>query len=249
MGDDLISQIEDGIATLIMNRPESANSLNISLMVGLKETLNRFEMDDSINVIILTGSGEKAFCSGIDIKEREKMTEEEVLRSRSLHVFPLFKSFEEMTKPLIAAVNGVALGGGAELALACDVRIASENASFGLIEIRWGIIPPGGSCQRLPRLIGTGMAKELILTGRVIDAREAERIGIYNRVVTSKNLLEEAKRLAQEINQNSPIAVRQAKKTMDIGANIHMALSFDREASKECYFLRKDEVRGLKGKR
>ncbi len=249
MTDEVLFTVHDGIATVKLNRPQSLNSLSISLMVALRETINKLEMDDSVNLIILTGAGEKAFCAGIDIKEREKMTEEEVLRSRGLHVFPLFKSFEEMTKPIIAAINGVALGGGAELALACDIRIASENASFGLIEIRWGIIPPGGSCQRLPRLIGYGKAKELILTGRIIDAREAERIGIYNRVVPYEKLLEETKRLAQEINQNSPVAVRQAKRAMDIGANLHMAFAFDREASKECYFLKKDGPGGLKGKK
>jgi methylglutaconyl-CoA hydratase len=249
MADEILCRVENGIAVVTMNRPESANSLSISLMIGLRETLNRLETDDSTKVIILTGSGEKTFCAGIDVKEREKMTQEEVFRSRPLHVMPLFRDIEEMTKPLIAAVNGVALGGGAELALACDIRIASENASFGLIEIRWGIIPPGGSCQRLPRIVGSGKAKELIFTGRIIDAKEAERIGIYNQVVPSGKLFDTTHKLAEEINKNSLVAVRQAKRTMNLGANLHMAMAFDYEASKECYFVGDKEGPGLKGKK
>jgi len=248
MADEILCQVKEGIAVVTMNRPESANALSRSLMIGLRETLNKLEMDDSIKVIILTGSGEKAFCAGIDIKEREKMTQEEVLRSRSLHVMPLFRDIEEMTKPLIASVNGPALGGGAELALACDIRIASENASFGLIEIRWGIIPPCGSCHRLPRIVGSGKAKELILTGRIIDAKEAERIGIYNQVVPYGKLFDTTQKLAEEINKNSLVAVRQAKRAMNVGANLHMAMAFDYEASKECYFVRDTEGPGLKGK-
>ncbi len=247
MADEILCRVENGIAIVTMNRPESANSLSISLMIRLRETLNQLEADDSTKVIILTGSGEKAFCAGIDVKEREKMTQEEVLRSRPLHVMPLFRDIEEMTKPLIGAVNGVALGGGAELSVACDMRIAAENASFGFIEIRWGIIPPCGSCQRLPRIIGSGRARELIYTGRIIDAKEAERMGIYNRVVPSGQLLDTTHQLAEEISRNSLVAVRQAKRTMNLGANLHMALAFDYEASKECYFVRDTEGSGLKG--
>ncbi len=247
MADEVLCEVKNGIAIVTLNRPESVNSLSRSLMIILRETLNRLERDDSTRVIILTGSGEKAFCAGIDVKERAKMSQEDVFQSRRFHVIPLFRDIEEMTKPLIASINGVALGGGAELALACDMRIATDNASFGLREIKWGIIPPCGACQRLPRIVGLGKAKELIFTGRVIDAKEAEGMGIYNRVVPWGQLNEVAHQLAKEISENSPVALRQAKKAINVGANLSMALAFDYEASKECYFMRDLEGSGLKG--
>jgi enoyl-CoA hydratase/carnithine racemase len=141
-----------------------------------------------------------------------------------------------VTKPIIAAVNGVALGGGAEIALACDIRIASENARFGQTEVKWGMMPACGGCQRLRMIVGVGRAKEIILTGRILEAEEACQIGIYNRLFQGDILMQQAARLASEIAENSPIAVRQAKRAIDIGAGISEGFDFEYEVSKACYF-------------
>jgi enoyl-CoA hydratase/carnithine racemase len=220
------------------------NSLNGAVCARLKEIIDELEQDDDIRVIILTGSGEKAFCAGIDLRERRGMSDREVNFLRNNIIFPCFRRLEEMEKPLIGAINGLALGGGAEIVLICDVRIASENARFGQTEVKWAIIPGAGACQRLPQIVGIGRAKEMLLTGKIIDAREGEKIGLYNLVTTSQNLMEEAYKMADMIGENGPVAVRQVKKAVNMGTQNKLAIAFDSEASKVCYHTQ-DRLEGV----
>ena len=236
MGKDiLIKKIEGHVAILKLNRPKQANALNRELFTSLTEELETLKRDDDIRVVIITGAGEKAFCAGIDLKERAEKQKEEILRERETVIRPFYVTLGDFPKPTIASLNGPALGGGAELALTCDIRVASSGAGFGQTEIKWGMIPCCGACQRLRLITGMGVAKEIILTGRVLEAEEAYRLGIYNRMVPQEKIQEETMKLANEISENPPIAVTQAKKALDFGANISEALDFDFEASKKCF--------------
>ena len=165
----LLTEERDGIAILTLNRAEVMNSFNFALLHALKEQIEALKFNTNIRVVIITGSGQKAFCAGADLKERTTYSEFQV-KTFIFTIRNLFTSIEHLNKPVIAAINGVALGGGTELALACDIRIASMNALMGLTETRLAIIPGAGGTQRLPRLIGRGKAKELIFTGRRVDA-------------------------------------------------------------------------------
>jgi len=233
----IITERREDVAVVKLNRPSQANALSRDLVAELREEFNLMEWDDSVSVIVLTGCGEKAFCAGIDLKERAALSKEENLLDRRKNVFPFFEKMGEYPKPIIGLINGPAIGGGAELALICDIRIASPNARFCQGEIRWGMIPSCGAIQRLRLIAGMGVAKELILTGRTIEAEEALRLGIYNKVVKKEELMDEGLRLAVEISKFSPITVKQAKRALEIGADIHSALAFDFEASKECFYL------------
>lgn len=232
----VLNERQGHVAVIKLNRPESANALNNDLFIKLTDALEETRWNDDIRVIVITGEGEKAFCAGIDLKERTQKDPSEILRERETVIRPLYMCLGHFPKPVIAAVNGLALGGGAELALNCDIRLASPNARFGQTEIKWGMIPSCGACQRLRLIVGMGIAKEIIFTGRLLEAEEACRLGIYNRLVDKAQLMEETLKLAAQIAENSPIAVRQAKKTLESGANIWQALEMDFEASKECFF-------------
>ena len=232
----LIKEIDGNIAVLKLNRPKQANALNGELFTRLREELDALQRDDQVRVVIFAGSGEKAFCAGIDLKERAQKDNDEILRERETIIRPFYMALGNFPKPTLAAINGTVLGGGAELALACDIRVASPAARFGLSEIKWGMIPSCGACQRLRLITGMGVAKEIIFTGRILEAEEAYKLGIYNRLAANAKLLEEAMSMAKQIAENPPIAVKQAKKVLDLGANISAALDFDFEASKECFF-------------
>jgi len=229
-----LSRLEQ-VALITLNRPDAMNSLNRELCVGLTETIDQLDQDKSVRVVVITGAGEKAFCAGIDLRERKGMSDEEVHALRNFIIFPLFQRLAAMEKPLIGAINGLALGGGAEIALICDIRVASENARFGQTEVKWAIIPGAGACQRLPLIVGVGIAKELLFTGRMVDAREGERIGLFNSVTTPADLTGRALELANGIAQNGPLAVKQIKKSVNFGTENRLALAFDREASEVCY--------------
>ena len=232
----LIKEIDGNIAILKLNRPKQANALNRELFLCLKEELDALKWDDDIRVVIITGSGGKAFCAGIDLKERAQKEKDEMLRERETVIRPFYVALGDFPKPTIASLNGSAFGGGAELALTCDLRVATSVASFSQSEIKWGMIPSCGACQRLRLLTGIGVAKDIILTGRKLEAEEAYRLGIYNRIVPPEKLQEETMNLAKEISGNPSIAVKQAKKVLDAGANIRGSLDFDFEASSECFF-------------
>jgi methylglutaconyl-CoA hydratase len=235
---------EEHVAVITLNRPKAMNSLNGDLCARLSETIDGLEQDEGIWAVIITGAGKEAFCAGIDLKERKGMSDDEVTALRRWKIFPLFQRLEEMEKPLVGAINGLALGGGAEIALTCDIRIASEKAKFGQTEARWGIIPGAGACQRLPLIVGMGNAKELLLTGRIIQAKEGERIGLFNYVTTQGDLMRKSLEIASTIADNGPIAVRQIKKTVNFGANKRLAIAFDREASEVCYHTQ-DRLEGV----
>ncbi|WP_042348470.1 enoyl-CoA hydratase [Bacillus massiliigorillae] len=212
----LSERSENGIITITLNRPQAANALNKELLVQFNELLDTLANDSSIRCVIITGNGEKAFCAGADLKERKGLANHEVEKAVS-QIRDTFTKLEALPQPVIAAMNGVAFGGGLELALACDLRIASASASFGLTETSLAIIPGAGGTQRLPRLIGVAKAKELIYTAARIDSAEAEKIGLISRAIEPSQLLQEAYLLANRIVQNGPVALKQAKKAIHHG--------------------------------
>lgn len=201
---------KENIGILTINRPEKLNAISNELTKELKQFLEDLENDEEIRVLIITGAGDKAFVAGADISElvdRDARMGRRVSRERQ----EIFSFIENLHIPVIAAVNGYALGGGLELALACSIRIASEKAQFGAPEVKLGIIPGDGGTQRLPRLVGSGRAMEMILTGDFIDAEEAYRIGLVNKVYPHDQLQEKAIELARRIASRPPLAVRFAK--------------------------------------
>ena len=209
------------ITVLTLNRPERMNALDFSTLLYLQAAVAKLAGDDETRVVIITGAGERAFSAGADLKERETMTPEQVrLYIRTIR--DTFSAIAALPQPVIAAVNGIALGGGTELCLACDIRIAAENAEFGLTETSLGIIPGAGGTQRLPRIIGRARAKEMILTARRITAAQAEAWGLVNRVVARDQLWPEAMIVAEQIAENAPLAVRQAKYAIDAGAEVDL---------------------------
>ena len=214
MYETLIYEKEEHIGLLTISRPEKMNAISAGLTAELAQLLDEIEEDDELRVLIVTGEGEKAFVAGADIEElvdRDAKTGRQVTRDRQA----LFTRFESLPIPVIAAVNGYALGGGLELALACNIRICSENAQFGAPEVKLGIIPGDGGTQRLPHLVGLGRAMEMILTGNFIDAGEAYRIGLVNKVVPYEELMDAATELARTIASRPPLAVRYAKEAVN----------------------------------
>ncbi len=227
----LLVEEKDGIAVLTLNRPKVMNSFNFALLHSLKDQVDALKFNTNVRVVIITGAGQKAFCAGADLKERTTFDELQV-KEFIFTIRNLFTSIEYLNKPVIAAINGVALGGGTELALACDIRIAAMNASMGLTETRLAIIPGAGGTQRLPRLIGRGKAKELIFTGRRVDAREALQIGLVNQICGPESLLEECQKMAGMICEAGPIAIEQAKYAINYGleTDLHTGLGIESNA-------------------
>lgn len=201
--------VKDAVATVTINRPDKLNTLNNQTLADLKGAFSALGNDEGVSVIIVTGSGEKAFCAGADITELNQLN---MISAKEFSEFghDVFNSIENCPKPVIAAVNGLALGGGCELALACHMRIASDKSKFGQPEVNLGIIPGYGGTQRLARLVNSGRAMEYILTGNLIDSDEAFRIGLANRVYPANELLTKASLLAQKIASKPQQAVRLA---------------------------------------
>jgi enoyl-CoA hydratase len=215
----LLFEVADGIARVTVNRPDKLNALNTTVLAELSDAVERIETDDAIRGVILTGAGPKAFVAGADIGEIGQQGPVDG-KARSLRGQRIFRRLERCGKPVIAAVNGFALGGGCELAMACHLRLASENAKFGQPEVKLGIGPGYGGTVRLPRLVGRGRALELLLTGAMIDAQEAWRIGLVNRVVPASRLLEEAEGLLRTILENGPLALRACLEAVDAGLGL-----------------------------
>ena len=214
MYETLIYEKKDNIGVLTINRPEKLNAISDELTVELDKFLDDVENDEELRVLVITGAGEKAFVAGADIKElesRDALVGRRVSRKRQT----IFSRIENLPIPVIAAVNGYALGGGLELALACSIRLCSDRAQFGAPEVKLGIIPGDGGTQRLPRLVGLGRAMEMVLTGDFIDAQEAYRIGLVNHVISNDELMEKAMDLAQKIAKRPPLAVRYAKEAVN----------------------------------
>ncbi len=205
----LLYEIDDSIAVITINRPDKLNALNARVIQELSQAFHQARSDNAVKGVVLTGTGQKSFVAGADIQQFPDLDALEGHRF-ALRGQAVFNRIEELPKPVVAAVNGYALGGGCELALACHLRVASENASFGQPEVSLGIIPGFGGTQRLPRLVGRGIATELILTGERIGAQRAYEIGLVNRVVPLGKLLETAKELVATIAAKAPLAVGMA---------------------------------------
>jgi len=214
--ENVIVETRDRIATVIVNRPDRLNALNAATVRELDRAFRDVAADEEALGVVLTGAGEKAFVAGADIAELAQMGPIDGVAVSRLGQ-EAFRFLESMGKPVIAAVNGFALGGGLELALACHLRVAAERARFGLPEVKLGIIPGYGGTVRLPRIVGRGRALELILTGEMIDAAEAHRIGLVNRVVANGTALDEALALMTKILANGPVALRLALESVDHG--------------------------------
>ncbi len=241
----LVNRQENGIMLITLNRPESANALSGQMLEDLHQAILALRYDRTVRCVIITGAGEKAFCAGADLKERAGMDPVQVRRTVSL-IRGNIKDLETLPQPVIAAVNGAALGGGLEFALACDIRIASQSAKLGLTETSLGIIPGAGGTQRLPRIIGKGRAKELIFTARRIDAGEALEIGLVEYVVPPESLIGRALEMARRIVRNAPIAIAQAKFAIDKGCDVDLntGLAIEQNAY-EVTIPTKDRLEGL----
>jgi len=208
-------EIVDGVAVVTFNRPHVMNALNIQLREEIMHLAHDLDEDPEVSVIVFTGAGEKAFCAGADLKERGQRSTQEMYDERRFFRGKWVNAIANIAKPTIAAINGYCLGGGLEVALQCDLRIASDNAKFGLPEVTLGFLPGAGGTQRLPRAIGLQKAKEMILTGKHVDAAEAERLGIVLKVVSRADLMSSTLTLAQSISKNPRMAVIQAKIAMN----------------------------------
>lgn len=238
--------INEHIGLITLNRPNAANALSTSLLQQLNDIIDLVNKDDHLRTVIITGSGEKAFCAGADLKERKEMTDKDVIHTVQF-IGQTIEKVEKIAVPVIAAINGVAFGGGLELALACDIRIAVENVKLGLTETSLAIIPGAGGTQRLPRLIGIGPAKKLIYTAKRIDAHEAYELGILEDVVSTEHLLPSATDLAKQIANNGPIAIKQAKNSINKGMEVDLQTGLAIEHL--CYkqtIQTKDRLEGLK---
>ena len=255
---NLLMEVENEIAVVTINRPKSLNALNSETLAELDACFSEISERKDIKVVILTGSGAKAFVAGADISEMVNATPAEG-RKMGMLAKEAFLKLETMPQVTIAAVNGFALGGGCEISMACDIRIASDNAKFGQPETGLGILPGFGGTQRLARLVGKGRAKELIFTCDMIDANEAYRIGLVNAVYPQEELLAAAKKLANKIASNAPIAVRACKKAINEGLQVDMdqAIVVEEKAFGSCFetedqkagmgnFLEKDKSKKLK---
>lgn len=210
----LATMVEDGIGTIAINRPDARNALNVQFLGEMREVLDEFRQDKDVGVVVFTGAGEKSFAAGVDIKELRERT---MLDALSSYMQSVYNEIEAYEKPTIAAVNGFALGGGCELAMACDIRIASESAKLGLPEVALSIIPGAGGTQRLAQLVGKGKATEMILTGAIIDAEEAHRIGLVSRVTAPGELMQTVQETATTVLKKGPLAVRLAKLAIHTG--------------------------------
>lgn len=241
---NLIVEKNQGICIVKINRPKSLNALNDEVICELDSVIDDIKRDINVKVAIITGVG-KAFVAGGDILVMQNMSAGEGARF-SAHGSNVLRKLELMSKPVIAAINGFAFGGGCELSMACDLRIASSNAKFGQPEVGLGIIPGYGGTQRLPRIVGITKAKELIYTGEIIDAAEALKIGLINKIVEPEKLIDEAKALAAKIIKNSMLAVGYSKEVINRGIQIDMdtALSMESNFCGMC-FSTKDQKEGM----
>jgi enoyl-CoA hydratase len=243
---NLLLTREDGIGIVTINRPQSLNTLNSEVFAEMYQMFGEIEADPEIRVVIITGSGEKAFIAGVDIREMKDKNSVDIETFIRI-ARQAGDRITNLRKPVIAAINGFAFGGGNELALDCDLRIASENARFGQPEINLGIVPGGGAMQKLPRLVGMAKAKEIVFTGEVFDAQTALQIGMINKVVPQDKLMDEARALARKLLSKSSVALAYAKKAINSGVDMSLPSAMDMD---ECYFARcfgtEDQKEGMR---
>ena len=236
---------DGGIALVVLNRPEALNALNLDMFSELDSVFDELKENSQVRVVILTGEGDKAFAAGTDINMMKGLSADEVAKNRV--VYQAQGKIEKFPYPVIAAVNGVALGGGCEVAMCCDIRIASTNAKFGQPEINLGIIPGGGGTQRLTRLIGISRAKELVFTGDIINAQRAYEMGLVNKVTAPEELLAEARKLASKIASKSLATLNLAKQSCNYGysEDLEKGLEFEMKCFADC-FKTEDQAEGMK---
>ena len=241
----LLLEKEDGIGILYINRPDAMNALNTGVLEEIIQAVGEISRDNEIQVLIITGAGDKSFVAGADIKEMHGLT---AVEGREFGYIgqAAFRAIEKLEKPVIAAVNGFALGGGCELAMAADIRLASEKAKFGQPEVGLGITPGFGGTQRLPRLVGEGRAMELILTANTINAEEAYRIGLVNHIYPAADLLDEARKMARKIMANAPLAVKYAMSAVNKGlqTDIDTGMAIEADLFGIC-FATEDQKAGM----
>ena len=256
---DVLYEIKDNIAIITVNRPDALNALNLGVLGDLEKVITQAENDPDVYVLVITGAG-RSFVAGADITQMKDLAPNEA-KAFGKYGSSVFSKIEAISKPVIAAVNGFALGGGCELAMACDIRIAGSKAKFGQPEVSLGIIPGFGGTQRMPRIVGLAKAKELIYTAQTIGADEALRIGLVNQVVPDDELMSVALEMADKIAQNAQIAVRQSKVAINKGAQCDIltgmaiemqafALCFSTEDQKDAMtaFVDKSKVSAFKNK-
>jgi len=227
---NVLYEKKGAIAYVTLNRPKVLNALNQQTWEDLRAAFEDARDDTAVRGVILTGAGDKAFIAGADISELANVTAVEAQKSSS-YGQEVLDLIEDLGKPVVAAVNGFALGGGCETAMACTIRVASENAKFGQPEVKLGVIPGGGGTQRLPRLVGKGRALQLILSGEMIDAQEAYRIGLVNEVVPAADLITRAEAILKQIFANAPIAVKFALEVVNKGLETNLAEGLSLEAA------------------
>lgn len=243
---NIVLSKEDGIAILTIDRPQALNALNNDTLLEIRQAAGEVENDPEMDVLIVTGGGQKSFVAGADISYMQGLSAVEGRKFGQLGQ-DVFRFIENMSKPTLAAVNGFALGGGCELAMCCDFRLASCKARFGQPEVSLGITPGFGGTQRLARLVGSGMAKQLLFTAETIDADEALRIGLVNRVVDPQELLDTARETAQRIRTNAPLAVRFCKSAVNEGmqTDIDRGMTIEADLFGLC-FATSDQKEGMK---
>jgi len=243
---NLLVNIDNKIANVTINRPKYLNALNRDTLLEIKNVFEILGQNEDVKVIILTGSGDKAFVAGADIHFMQSMNSLEGYNFARLAQNALM-AIQDCPKPVIAAINGYALGGGNEIAMACDLRIASENAKFGQPEINLGITPGFAGTQRLPRLVGKTKAKEMIFTGEMIDAAEAYRIGLVNKVVPATELINEAQKMAEKIAAKSAVSLMLAKSAIDVGfeTDLNTGSLYEAKIFGLC-FATEDQKEGMK---
>lgn len=234
--ENLLFETENGIGIVTINRPKALNALNAATIYELDRMFTELAKDQTVKVVVLTGGGEKSFVAGADITEMQVMSAIEG-RNWAKLAQAVFNKIENLPQPVIAAVNGYALGGGCEISMACDIRIAADKAKFGQPEVSLGIPPGFGGTQRLARLIGKGRAKEMLFTGDMIDAAEAYRIGLVNKVTTSEELMNTAKAMAQTIMSRAPVAVQVCKAAVNEGldTDLDSAIAYEAEVFGLCF--------------
>lgn len=239
----IIYEKEGGVSIVTLNRPERLNAINFQLASDLYNVLEAIDQDEEVRAVILTGAG-RGFCAGADIKE---MADPNAKRLPIGMRYTFFNKLEDLGKPVIAAINGPCNGGGLEIALCCDFRIASEAANFGLGEVKLGVIPAGGGTARLPRLVGPAKAKEFLYFGNRIDAQQAYQIGLVNKVVTPEVMMKEARSWASELAERPPLALKMLKHCVNLGMQMDLLSAIDYE-SKCASILRntEDHMEGVK---